>query len=163
MLWQDLAGGDSMKAYHAQLVLIARPAQTVPFLKARLKPVSPTDQAKVEKLLANLDSKQYKVREQAMKELEKLGDLGADAIQKQLLKGKLSLEMVRRVEALNDKLQGPMRPGPILQAKRAIEVLERIGTPEARQVLETLAGGAVGHRLTVDAADSVQRLKKGTP
>jgi hypothetical protein len=38
------------------------------------------------------------------------------------------------------------------------EVLEPIGTPDARQVLETLAGGVAGARLTQQAKKSLPRL-----
>src|SRR5213078_2444880 len=111
-----------------------------------------------EKLLANLDAKQFKVRQAAALELEKLGDLAGDAINKRLA-AKPPLEVAQRLESLRDKLGAPLSPGPLLQALRAVEVLEGIGTPEARQLLESLASGAAGHRLTMDAADSAQRLK----
>jgi hypothetical protein len=39
-------------------------------------------------------------------------------------------------------------------------VLERIGTPEARHVLQTLAGGAVGSPVTVQAQEALVRLKR---
>ncbi len=43
---------------------------------------------------------------------------------------------------------------------RNIEVLERIGTPEARQLLQTLANGAPGALQTEEAKDSLQRLSQ---
>jgi hypothetical protein len=48
--------------------------------------------------------------------------------------------------------------GERLQALRAVEVLERVGTPEARRLLETLAGGAPGARLTWEARAALGRL-----
>src|SRR5205814_8360925 len=109
----------------ARLAVVATPAEAVAFLKARLKPVAAPDPARLEKLLENLDAKSFKVRQEAMTELEKLGDLAADAIQKKLA-GKLSLEVRQRVEWLRDKLGAPLSPGPLLQAGRAPEVLEDI-------------------------------------
>ena len=41
-------------------------------------------------------------------------------------------------------------------------VLERIGTPEAQNVLETLARGAPGARETEEAKASLERLKAKT-
>jgi len=40
--------------------------------------------------------------------------------------------------------------------------LERIGTSEAKKLLETLATGAEGARLTEEAKASLERLKKWT-
>jgi hypothetical protein len=45
---------------------------------------------------------------------------------------------------------------------RAIEVLEHIGTPEARQVLDTLARGAAVARVTQEAKASLKRLAQQT-
>jgi hypothetical protein len=39
-------------------------------------------------------------------------------------------------------------------------VLEQIGTPEAREVLRTLARGASGSRLTREASASLERLAR---
>jgi hypothetical protein len=43
---------------------------------------------------------------------------------------------------------------------RAVETLERMGTPVALQVLEALSQGAPGHRVTEDARAAVERLKR---
>jgi hypothetical protein len=42
---------------------------------------------------------------------------------------------------------------------RAVETLERVGTPEARAVLEHLAGGAEGALQTREARAACERLK----
>jgi hypothetical protein len=47
-----------------------------------------------------------------------------------------------------------------IRGYRAVEVLEHIGTVEARKVLETLAAGAEGARLTEDAKSSLARLNR---
>jgi WD40 repeat protein len=158
VLWQVLADGDGAQVRDAVAALARTPGPTVAFLKERVKAAPAVDGQRLAKLLADLDSKQFAVRQQATKELEQLGDIAAAVLEKRLA-GKVTLEEQRRLEALRDKLDGPP-PVAVLRALRAVEVLEHIGTPEARQVLEALAAGAAGHRLTEESAASVRRLAK---
>jgi hypothetical protein len=51
-------------------------------------------------------------------------------------------------------------PGEWLRAIRAVAVLEHIGTPEAHELLQSLAGGTPESRLTREAKASLQRLAK---
>jgi hypothetical protein len=55
-----------------------------------------------------------------------------------------------------------MRSNEELRIVRAIEALENLGTPEARQLLETLAKGAPGTTQTKEANASLQRLRGWT-
>ena len=51
--------------------------------------------------------------------------------------------------------------GETVRAWRAVEVLERAGTPEARSVLAALAEGAPAARLTREARAGLKRLAGG--
>jgi hypothetical protein len=75
------------------------------------------------------------------------------------LNAKPPLEKRRRIEQL---LTGPRRelPAQELRQLRSIEVLEHAGTPDAQQVLETLAQGAPEARLTKNAQAALERLKR---
>jgi hypothetical protein len=157
-LWTDLAGADAAKAYQAIQQLSASPKEAVPFLKTHLKPIPPVDAKILDQLFTDLNSDKFSVRDKATLDLEKLGDLALGELQKRLMQNP-SLEMRQRMEKLLAKLQGPVTAPDMLQKLRAIETLERIGTPEARAVLEDMAKGATGHRITEDARDSVKRLK----
>ena len=46
----------------------------------------------------------------------------------------------------------------MLRAVRAVEVLERIGTAAAREILVRIAAGHSGHPLTEDAQAALGRL-----
>ncbi len=76
------------------------------------------------------------------------------------------LEVKRRIEDLLDEIRKPVTLPKKLQTLRAIEVLEHIGTPEAQEVLKSLAKGAPEARITHEAKGSLERLAKragGTP
>ncbi len=49
------------------------------------------------------------------------------------------------------------QPGAALRAFRAVEVLEHLGTPEAREMLQTLANGAPDALVTRSARAALER------
>ena len=155
--WSNLAGEDAAKAYRSVQALAAAADQSVAYLKERIRPIQVADPKRVAELLASLDRNDFAAREQAERELEKLG-LGAETALRQALADKPSLEVRRRVERL---LQEPAGPATI-QAVRAIEALERISTPAARHVLAALAQGAPKVRPTQEAQAALERLEKSS-
>jgi hypothetical protein len=159
ILWDELASDDAAKAFKAMGQMAGVPAETTALLKAKLKAVDPADPKVLQKLLEDLNSDQYTVRQKASTQLEKLADLAGPALREKL-DAKPSLEMRKRIEALIDKLDGPVTLPELLRSLRAVELLELIGTPETRQVLEPLAKGAPGHRFTEAAQGAVTRLDK---
>jgi HEAT repeat protein len=64
------------------------------------------------------------------------------------------LETRRRLEKVLET-----RNKAMIRGLRAVEVLEQIGTPEATQVLETLAKGSPNPRIEGAAAQALLRLK----
>src|SRR5262249_45761649 len=82
---RSLASKDAREAYQALRTLASVPDQAVPFLAGRLLLKKP-DSQQVARLLADLDSDTFRVRSQATKELEKLGEVVEPAL-RQALKG----------------------------------------------------------------------------
>jgi WD40 repeat protein len=157
-LWSDLSE-EPPRAYQAIWALGDSPKQALPFLKERLKPVEEVDPKQIRQLLADLDSDQFASREKAAKELAKLGERIHPALRK-VLEGQPSEEVRTRLKAI---LEEPAVPsGETLRTLRAIQVLERIGTDEAREVLKKLAAGAEGARETQEAKETLARLARGT-
>jgi len=155
--WTDLAGDDAGNAHTAIGALTSASQQSVPFLQDRLSPVAKVDSNRIQKLIEDLDSEKYSVRQAAMKHLKK-EDVQAGIFIQKALKGTVSLETRRRLGQILDNLNVP---GPeTLRTIRAIMALERIGTPEAQEVLETLTNGATGARATEEAKASLERLKQ---
>jgi RNA polymerase sigma factor (sigma-70 family) len=161
--WTDLAGDDAAKAYQQMRRLAAAHAATIHYLDKRLQPVAAVDEKHLVRLLADLDNEQFAVRERARKELEQLGDLAASACRK-ALENNPSPEARRRLEQLLEKqTQHLWSPSPeLLRTLRALEVLEHLATPEARQLLEKLAGGAPAAQQTREAKAALERLRSPT-
>jgi len=156
-LWEALASTDGEAAYQAMWKLVAAGKQAVPFLRARLRPVAEIDRRRLDRMLAELESTQFGVREKTTKELEKLGD-EAEPMMRTGLRESRSLELRRRLENLLQKLNRPITSPTQLQALRALEVLEHVGTAEAKQVLKSLSAGWAAARLTKQARESLRRL-----
>jgi WD40 repeat protein len=159
-LWADLGDGDAAKAFRAMAALATDAGQAVRFLKERLRPAAPADPERLARLLKELDGKRYAARSRSMRELAALGELARPALE-ELLAKQPPLETRQRVEALLQALRGPVTVPEELQALRGVEVLERLGGPEACAVLRALAGGAPGHRLTAEARAALHRLRRG--
>jgi hypothetical protein len=155
-LWVDLAGPDAKKAQQGLWTLVAGHKQAVPFLKVRLG-VLRVDLQRIAPLLADLDSDRFDARRKATEALEKLADLAEPAL-RHVLAGKPSLEVRQRVELILKKSDGKL-PN-YWRALRALEALEQIGTPEAREVFEALADGTSGNWLNQEARAVLQRLAK---
>jgi hypothetical protein len=158
-LWADLAGADASQAFRAIWALTAAAPQTVPWLEGRLRPVLPAEPQRVAQLIAALDSEHFATRDRATRELEKLGESAGPALRKAVAGGP-SAEVRRRAAHLLDQLDRPASSPERLRVLRAIEVLEHSATPEARRVLERLAGGMPGARVTEEAKRSLDRLVK---
>jgi hypothetical protein len=159
--WRTLADDNAEKADRAVCTLAANAGHSLPFLERNLRPAGVPEEEKLTRLIADLDSEQFAVRERAAQELERLGEQAETSL-RQALKKSPSLEARRRMEGLLDRLRGMSPPPGLLRALRAAEVLERIGTPEARRLLESLARGAPEARLTVGAKASLGRLARRT-
>jgi WD40 repeat protein len=161
--WAALAGEDAARAYQAIRRLAACPAAAVPYLQARLRPAPAADEKQVARLIRDLASDRFAVRDHAAKELEKLGEAAAGVCRKALA-ATPPLELRRRLEALQKAhRQAWWAPAPErLRALRALEALERAGTAEAQQLLGRLAQGAPEARLTLEAQASLQRLQRHT-
>jgi hypothetical protein len=157
-LWTALADSNGTRAYQAIWCLAARPGRTVEFLREHLHPAEPADEKTLGRLVADLDSPAYPVRQRATRELSRLDRLAEPTLRKALA-GQPSPELRQRIQQLLEQLE-TAPSAERLQALRAVEVLEIVGTPEARRLLEALASGAPEARLTQEAKASLERLTK---
>lgn len=161
-LWGDLAGADAARAWRAVCTLAAAPELTLPWVRKHLRPASAAGTRRIARLVADLDGAEFAARQQAARELERLGGLAEPAL-RQALDGRPSAEVRRQAERLLANLGGPVRSPEVLRGLRAVEVLEHIGTVEARRELERLAREAPAGRLRKEARAAVGRLAQPAP
>jgi WD40 repeat protein len=154
--WQALAENDGARAIAAMSEFAAVPTDSVAWIKDRLKPAAPLDADRVRDLIKQLDDTRYKVREQATSDLLNIGEQLLPVIHK-ALDARPSPESEKRLRELREKMTSMMLQGERLRAFRAVEVLELIGTPQARQVLQALADGAAEALRTRSAQAALRR------
>ncbi len=157
-LWHALAG-DAEQADRAIGTLAAAVEQSLPFLEQQLHPVPAVAEERLNRLIADLDSDEFAVRERSEQELGRFQERAAGALRRALEKNP-SAEARHRMEGLLDRLRGVAPVPELLQGLRGVEVLERIGTPKARQLLEKLLRGVPEARLTQEAKASLERLAR---
>jgi WD40 repeat protein len=159
--WAALANDDAAVGYRALRKLAAAPSAAVAYLEGRLTPVPAGDEKRLARLIADLDSPNFATRQKATKELSDSGEATAGYCRR-ALRGNLSLEARRRLEGILDKHDQVWRdPSPErLRLLRTVEALELAATPGARAVLNTLARGAPGARLTDEARAALDRLNR---
>jgi RNA polymerase sigma factor (sigma-70 family) len=156
-LWAVLAGNDASRAIAAFWRFVDDPNRAVSFLKEHLQPVQAPAPAIVQALLDDLNSEVFRVRDAARQKLESFGGTVEPGL-RAALSANPSLEAKSPLEALLHALPGagPFK-GEALRGVRAVQILEKIRTPEARDLLARLAQGVESASLTRKAKESLAR------
>jgi RNA polymerase sigma factor (sigma-70 family) len=159
--WNDLAKREAAESLKTEGRFLATPTDTVKFFAARIKPVEALDPKRVGRLLADLDSDQFAVREAASKALAGLDEQVMPYLE-DILNSPPSQEVRARVKLLLEQRRKAAVPSEQIRQLRAVMALERIGDGEAKDLLKRWAGGPAGARLTMEAAAASQRLEAMT-
>jgi WD40 repeat protein len=153
--WADLASPEAACGNLGITALSNAPKQALPLFAKHLRPAADPEQ--ILQLIADLSSPRFAVRQKAFMELQYLEE-AAEGPLRRMLAEQPSLELRRRVEALLQEIDEKPPDLTLLRALRAVEVLERIGGPDATKLLATLASGAAEARLTREAKATLKRL-----
>lgn len=156
-LWVDLLEADAAKAWRAMMILARTAEPPYRFLQQHVQPEPGVDPKRLAQLLTDLESNQFAVRQQAEAALEKLGEQAEPELRK-LLDAKPPLDTRQRVDKLLTKITSRTYAPETLRGMRVVEVLELLGTPEAKQELERLCRGGANARLTREAQAALERL-----
>jgi WD40 repeat protein len=155
-LWTDLAGSDADLAHRAFWKLAALGEQTFKFLRPRIQAQPDLGSQARAKLVADLESDSYAVRAKATRQLETLDETRSmllDALAK-----KIPLETRKRIELVLSKQQEWLDSADLRLQLRMVDLLEQLGSQEARAALEELAAGAAEATLTQAAARALRRM-----
>jgi WD40 repeat protein len=156
-LWNDLRSTDASLAHRAICSLAIEPTLTVTFFREHLKLPEAMNSQRLAKTLSELDDDRYQVRERAMQDLARLGEI-VEPLLRHKLEEQPSLEVRQRVQMLLNNLKTSTPAPDHLRVLRAFEVLERIGTDEARELFETHARQSPAGPLTREAQACLYRL-----
>jgi WD40 repeat protein len=155
-LWTGLGQQDAALAYRAMLAMLARPHETIPWLAKKLvAKARPVDTVLAE-LIRQLDNDDFAVRRGASHQLEELEEFALAPLDA-ASRDSGHPERAKHATDLVQNLQSGLLPTR-LAASRAIEVLERIGSSDARKILQFLAQADPVLRTTQEARDSLKRL-----
>lgn len=158
-LWTRLDSADPAPAYRAFWELAAAPEDAVAYLRSRLHPTAPLNRQQISRLITDLGSEQFAVRDKATKELAELREVALPAL-RAALAARPELEQRKRLEQLVREAENEMAAPGRLHLWRTLAALEQMRTPPARKLLETLATGTPEAWLTRQAKASLQRVAK---
>jgi WD40 repeat protein len=156
--WEALAATPAAPAYEALLHLAADPDGSVSLVKKHIQPAPAIDGAMLDKLMAALNSDRFAVRERAAADLDKLGKTVVGAVRARF-DATLSQEVRERLAKFLDQHDREEFTPEELRQERAMELLEQIGSADARDVLRDLATGEKTARLTRQAGAAVKRVE----
>jgi WD40 repeat protein len=157
--WELLADRDGATTFQSMQCLTASPAEFLEFVRKFVRPAEGVDEAKIIAIVADLDAASFAVRERASAELDVLGE-PAVAVVDALAAKSPSAEVRRRLDRFLAKHDRDEPTDEQLVQGRILEILEQIGSPDARAVLRELAGGAPTARLTREATAALRRLER---
>jgi hypothetical protein len=163
-VWAEL-GDESPAVARAAVDRVARdPAAAVKLLAGKFAPPRAAADPRIPGLIADLDSDVFATREAASARLRELGAKAEPALRRAA--GSDSAEVRQRAEKLLAALSfvAPAKPrlpaaGELLRGLRAVEVLERAGTPEARAVLAGWESQEKDAHLASEARSALDRLR----
>jgi len=153
-----LGAADAAQAQRGLDYLYRNPVEAVKQAGARVSVPAPVPAAKLARYVADLESDEFSTREAAVNALAEIGG-EAGPLLKQAAETSPSAEVRKLAAELLARIDAPAVRSGDLQVLRAVEVMEHLGTSQAREQLEKWAAGPAGRRTTVEAAAALVRLK----
>lgn len=157
--WASLSSPNAFCAYRAMEVLSQHPGWTVSWCQRHLLPAQQPASTLVDRLIADLDHSRFAVRRRAYARLEGFGDLALSLFTKKLTDPSLTTEQRTSLRRLLHQDLQSLPTSHQMQQLRAVSILERIASPDARTLLRRIAQGTPHARLTQEAQRASNRLE----
>jgi hypothetical protein len=159
-LWADLTTDNDLRLQRVLQAFRAAPQPAIDLFRMKVTPVPKEQQAKVEQLIAELDTSNFTKRDEAQEALQRLARQFApllEARKKEVGPG----EVRNRLTFVLNQMKEEPTLVVLIREQRVLTFLEQTATPQARELLRQLAEGAPQARLTVAARAALDRLAKG--
>lgn len=159
-IWAAMAQKDSSVGVQACAKLYGA-KNAIAFLKSQLKAENfkepkAADSDRIRELIDQLNSRTFSTRDKAQDQLIEMGAAVEQAVQ-EALKNRPSVEQRMRLTKILNRVKDQAN---LRQAKRGIEVLVALRTPEAKSLLEELSKGSEGKWLATTAQQALKRVPR---
>ncbi|MDZ4818810.1 MAG: hypothetical protein SGJ20_07540, partial [Planctomycetota bacterium] len=159
--WTELGSPDPGRVQRAVWKLATAQSESLAILQERIKPVPVDEQTsnQIAQLVLQMDDDQFTLREQASEQAAALGE-NAEPFLREALQTSESAEVRYRIRQLLDQFAAKPLVVPVdqLRAIRAVQILQQVNSPEARELLKELSTGAPEARLTQAAVAALESL-----
>jgi hypothetical protein len=164
VLWSLLASEDARAAYVAMQDLVKAGNENVAALQEHLQELAPTQSLavpeQIAQLIRELDHDDFGRRDRASARLARFGTLATQALRDAFEQNPTPEARERIIVAVGAARAQPKPIPEQMQVFRGIEVLERIGSTEAKQALEAVVKAArPNSSLAAAARESIQRMQ----
>jgi HEAT repeat protein len=152
-----MAAPPSFAVRRAAAWTLAAYKEAVPVLKEFVKPAVEADKERVQRLINDLDSDSFAVRQKAEEALTELGE-GVAPTLREILKREESPQVKQSLGLVLSLYHEGAMKGVAVTNRRVAEVLEHIGSKEARELLQTWSKGQKEASLTRYAKAALERM-----
>jgi len=156
--FSDLASADGPTAARGMSGLFADPVGTIKCLKENLRSGAVVTDADLKSIIDQLDASEFRDRESASRKLDALGLLAVPYARRSILTIESAEARRRLTDFLRQHDKHGLLSGARLQERRAVELLEMMDSPDARDLLRNLAAGGFSP-LANDSGNALKRLE----
>ena len=153
--WASLRSQTDNSFFDAFRLFVRDGDDSVAFIRRHLQPIPEPDMELITQCIRSLSDDQFEVRKKSFAQLKRFGDLAFPQLHHRLREAPLLDEKKLIQQLLRE--ENVLTPDQ-LRNLRAIQILEYIGTSDAKDLLCLISTGSTASRLTRSASASLKRL-----